>query len=84
MGKCQQVAGKQHLPMLIKYGLTDVTESLQNVAFEKTVESLVPFCWAINGHQVQLCFRLLARGLLSDLNAYIMHSSHTNFTLFLL
>lgn len=37
--KCQQVAEKQHLRMLINYGLTDVTECLQSLGFEKTVES---------------------------------------------
>lgn len=45
LGKCQQVAGKQHLRMLINYGLTDVTKCLQSLGFEKTMESLVQSCY---------------------------------------
>lgn len=37
LGKCQQVAGKQHLRMLINYGLTDVTECLLGLGFEKSL-----------------------------------------------
>lgn len=43
--KCQQVAWKQHLRMLINYGLTDVIDCLQSLGFEKTVESLVQSCY---------------------------------------